>query len=296
MSLVLALLFWLLPASDGPTYSVEPYADPVHDAETNAKKFEDYNAWLAQNYATSPPHRKPELQQGLYRVIDSHLRLQFADNGEIAMQQGDPLLIECFGRASEMGIPGAEILLGRLSGFDGAGSSVELPTGFRLTLDGPWWRLGPIGESWTAVFPSHFMIANSIQRDTPIGQNRMAMISTGFAQPLNEEGESFPATIELIHRSSGDPVAFRDFWLEQKGIPLESARGAAPVEGFPSYKKYDFDKNRHHEFVFLDVGRHNVAVGLVGASGVYEWNRPHYIDFVRELRAALTEADATTAE
>jgi hypothetical protein len=223
------------------------------------------------------------LKEKLYLIIDSRVKELYAGRDEFVIPADDLILRETFRWASVMRVPGAQMVWSRLApGVTQADLPSTVPSAFNLTLNGSYLTLSASSPAWSATFPYHFMVADLRDFETSNGQRTlMSIVSTGFGRH-NGDGAS-QATLMLISSSGESPEAFSDFWLQGFGFDGEVTSGDNLPDGFASYRRFDAETKLHYEVLFPDSRKSLVAVAYLGIDGTYQWNRPHFLNFLKNL-------------
>jgi hypothetical protein len=288
---VIALIMTTASATAGRRiYSTAPLKDPIRDAAANVVEFVKFNNWLNSNLESAPPERRQALKENLFSIIDSHVRQLHAREGTTSPRDSDPILSECFMWATRMGVPGAEMVLRRLNPqrAQEVAPPAPLPASFKLMLNDEVFVLSSSLDAWSVTFPYYFMPYDIREYETTNGLwTQLAIVSTGFARHSDGDGYS-QATIMLVFSPAGSTSTFNDFWMEQFGLTVADAL-PEPVKGERAYRRYDPRLKMHSEVVFPSTGSGAMAIGYFGIDGTYQWNRPHFEDFLTNLQLKPAE-------
>ncbi len=291
MGVTVALTLYAAVASGGPrSYSAKPLKEPVRDAAANAAEFTKFNNWLNTNYESSPPDRRQALKEHLYSIIDSHIKQLHERQGVTYPSDSDLLLSGCYMWAARMGVYGASMVFDRLSTVKAPGVKppASLPDSFKLTLDGDLFVLSSSVDAWRVTFPYYFMLGDLRDFETTNGlRTQMAIVSTGFGRHVDGKGYS-QATIMVVFSPAASASVFDEFWLEKFGLTIAD-RLPEPVQLMPAYTRYDVKSKMHTEAVFPKTGSGAMVIAYMGLDGTYQWNRPHFEDFLANLLVKSAE-------
>lgn len=287
---VAALLSATVGSATGHSYSAKPLTDPERDAAKNAVEFAQFNNWLNTNYESAPPDRRQALKEHLYSIIDSDVKQLHERSGKTYPSEADLILSGCFVWATRMGAFGADLIVKQLDPDKAKllQSPASPPDSFNLSVDGEYFVLASSLGPWRATFPFYFMVGDLRDFETANQlRTQMAIISTGFGRHAGGDGSS-QATIMLVFSPTGTASGFNTFWLEKFGLSMAD-RLAEPVQGMQAYKRYDPKTKLHTELVFPSTQTGAMAVGYMGLDGTFQWNQPHFEDFLAMLRLNTKE-------
>lgn len=277
-------------SADDRGYSTTPLKQPLRDAAENALEFTKFNNWLNTHYDSVPAERRQALKEHLFTIIDAHVKQLHERQGVIYPPDHDLILSGCYAWATRMGVFGADQVLKRLDATRASEVNLQVPSPepIKLILDGEVFVLSSSGDAWRASFPYYFMPGDLREFETTNGvRTQLAMISTGFGRHADGKGYS-QATIMLVHSPSASVAEFEDFWLTKFGLKAGD-RMKELVRQMPGYRRYDATSKMHTEVVFPRAGSGAMAVSYMGLDGTYQWNRPHFDDFLARLHLKSPE-------
>ena len=295
-AVALAIVFSLVtPAVPGESskvipqagYSTETLRDPVFDSKTVAQKTSHFSTWFAA-YSRDKKvddKRTKNAREELYRLIDSHVKYLYQREGRIFPQKHDPLLEILFSSAEALGAHGGALVYNaiKFSASPEMPREMKLPDGMTLELKGDLFKIRSEAGEWHLTVPYYFMIWRVSDTMEPDGlRTQVVAISTGTARDRSEIGYS-SASLMLVFTMSQDFEAFNATWKERVGIRDGDDR-ISGVRGLRSFHHLDPDEILHKEFVSWPEPQGIFAVVYSGKEGSYQWNRPHFLDFLKALK------------
>jgi len=111
----------------------------------------------------------------------------------------------------------------------------------------------------------------------------MSIISTGASKDTSKAGRS-QATLMLFFSPAAELAPFESFLKSQLAIKGTDEVAALGVRELKSQKNFDSALGLHREIVTWASPKGACAVIYLGNDGAYQWNRPHFIDFVRAVQ------------
>lgn len=274
-------------------YSTAPLRQPLYAGADLAAQIEAYDIWLSENLDTIANVDVSAAREHLFALIDSVARNRFASDGVIYSERDAEDMRILFARAEGLGVYGGSLVLNQLIGVDEPVPQTQpetQPNTFGLTLDGTDFTLSSKLGGWSVSYPYNFMLWTLADFTPAIGARTQSVsLSTGFARHKNSSEHS-QATILLFYSVDGDTE-----WLERDmrayyGIPADSVPVEIGLPGLAAHKFLNEERNLRVEYLRIDPGEGKegalVAVYL-GIDGTYQWNRPHFLDFLRSLTASL---------
>ena len=87
----------------------------------------------------------------------------------------------------------------------------------------------------------------------------------------------------LLAGPGQDPVECERFWKSGLGFTGAETPRTLPFSGLESWSRYDAALRLHTEYTSWQTKKGPIAVVYSGMNGTYQWNRPHFIDFVRSV-------------
>jgi hypothetical protein len=264
-------------------YSEAPFQEPVFDQERVLVESVGVNNWLNANYRTLSPEQTRGVREHIHALIDSRMREQYAASRSL-VPKPDPLLAVLFSRAARLGVYGAEDIFRVVRGSSPlqTSSGPALPPGITVALNGEALDLSSSGK-WSVSVPATFFIFDLRTATESQGlTTEAAVIATGTAPDAAPPGYS-QATIAVIYTEGSRPSVFSATWLERFGVPQSVLPEGIDGSTFKSRRAYDSTTRLHKEVVFIESSRASMAVLYSGLDGTFQWNRPHFVDFLRNL-------------
>jgi hypothetical protein len=267
-------------------YSTEPIRDPIFEPARVVVETTAVNNWLNGNYRRLSPQQMKGPREHLYYLIDSRIKETFGRTGKVMPSDDDVVLELLFSWAERLGAYGGSLVYNRLR----APTSSEMPsllhppTGISIRMDGDLLEVKSATGHWTVEFPYYFMIWTIGDVDATNGlRTQLLALSTGTARDKSAVGHS-QATLLLVFSPRADSNRFLASWKEQLGIPALAEEKALGVRQLRSQYHFDPQSNLHKEIVSWTEKQGPFAVVYLGLDGTYQWNRPHFIDFLRAVR------------
>lgn len=273
------------------SYSTAPLRQPIYVQPDLTVQIETYDGWLSENLADIAAADVPAAREHLFALIDSLARSRFAAEGVLYAEEDSEDMKMLFSRAEELGAYGGSLVLNQLVGVKEAALQTKVPpNSFDLTLDGTDFTLTSKLAGWSVSYPYNFMLWTLADFTPPNAERTQSVsMSTGFARHTASREHS-QATILLFYSADKDTA-----WLEKDmrayyGIPTDAVEAEIELPGLAAYKFFNEERNLRVEYLRIDPGETQegalVAVYL-GIDGTYQWNRPHFLDFLRSLTASL---------
>lgn len=266
-------------------YSTAPLREPIFDSARVAVETASFNNWLNEKYGSLGSDQMAGPREHLYYLIDSHVKHTFDSTGQVLPVAPDLVLERLFSWAERLGVYGGSLVFNRVRGPAAAQQKPlnALPKGIDLDLRSDLLHIqSDLG--WSVSVPYYFMIGKVDDFTAPNGlRTQLAVISTGAANDRGEQGHS-QATLMLFYSPDADPAAFRTFWEKAFEIGKSDDRVSLGVNGLTSQRNVERAGLLHRELVFLDAGRGALGVAYLGNDGTYQWNREHFLDFLRAVR------------
>ena len=265
-------------------YTTATLREPIFDAAHVAVDTTVFNNWLAVNYEKLSENQMARPREHLYYLIDSHIKQQFEATGQILPKERDLILELLFSWAERLGVYGGNLIFNRVKAAESQamGPLMTLPTGMDLELKGDLLHVrSDLG--WDVSIPYYFMIGRLSDSAAANGIRAQIMIaSTGAAKDKGSDGHS-QATLMLLFSPGADMAVFRPFWEQQFEIKSSDEHVELGVGGLTSQRNLNAALRLHKELVFLKGDRGALAVAYLGNEGTYQWNREHFLDFLRAL-------------
>lgn len=273
------------------SYSTVPLRQPIYGQPDLTVQIETYDGWLSENLEDIAAADVPAAREHLFALIDSLARNRFAADGVLYAEEDGEDMKMLFSRAEELGTYGGSLVLNQLVGVKEPLPQTKVPpNSFGLTLDGTDFTLTSKLAGWSVSYPYNFMLWTLADFTPPnAARTQSVSLSTGFAHHAASREHS-QATILLFYSSDKDTA-----WLEKDmrayyGIPTDADAVETELPGLTAYKFFNEERNLRVEYLRIDPAETKegalVAVYL-GIDGTYQWNRPHFLDFLRSLTASL---------
>jgi hypothetical protein len=168
--------------------------------------------------------------------------------------------------------------------FEEAPAVMPVPSGFSLSLRKDMLLLDSEFGRWSVAVPYYFMPWNITEFEPTGGpRTQLVAISTGAARHEGQEGHS-QATLMLLFGAGADRASFARYWAKQLGFTGDEPEQALDVRSLKSRQRYDKSQNLHHEYTTWSGQNGQFVVAYLGLDGTYQWNRPHFVDFLRSVQ------------
>jgi hypothetical protein len=87
----------------------------------------------------------------------------------------------------------------------------------------------------------------------------------------------------LIFGPGADLASFAPYWTKQLGFTGDEPQQELNIRSLKSRQRYDENQNMHHEYATWSSQHGQFVVVYLGLNGTYQWNRPHFLDFLRSI-------------
>jgi hypothetical protein len=299
-SIVACLIFAasLSSAADvGPSVPQHGYAtstlhEPIFDGARVTVETVALDNWLNENYRNLDSSQMTGSREHLYYLVDSYIKQLFESTGQVLPKEHDQVLETLFSWAEPLGVYGGNLIYNRLKAPDVTAREplIALPKGMSLELTGDLLHVNS-SLGWDAFFPYYFMILRLADFTTPDGVRLQGMVvSTGAARDRGSLGHS-QATIMLFYAPAADPASFRSYVEERVGIVGTDEHVALGIDGLESQRNVYAGGLLHRELVFLKPDHGSLAIAYLGNEGTYQWNRQHFLDFIRAVKYGPASRD-----
>ncbi len=267
-------------------YATDPLRESPLDPAKVPVEFVGLNNWLNGNAQRLDAEQTQYIRETLFSLIDWEVKQLFARNGSIVAASDNDFLERLFFWADQLGVYGAADARDTVATDPGAiPARTAVPPTFGLSLERGYFTLSSHTADWRVSFPYHFMVWRLQEFVSNAGApTQIATVSTGFGHHQGRPGFS-QATLMILSSQSQSLAAFEDFWRPRGGIPPTAAARPIEIAGFSAYKGFDDATRIHTEIVFFEGRTGPVAVFYMGVDGTYQWNRPHFLDFLRSMTA-----------
>ena len=276
--------------SKGPVqggYSVAPLRNPIFDPAKVVVETKALNSWLGSNIRTLSYEQMKGPRERLYYLIDSRVKQLYAEEKQVLPRANDPILEILFSWSEKLKVFGGAYAFNavRAPNSKRMEPQLKLPAGIRLSLSKDMFTVqSDLG--WSVGFPYYFMIWN-IGDFTAKGGPRTQLIalSTGAAKDKSRLGHSQATVLFLFSPARAGFESFEEYWRKQLGIDATAKQQPLTVRELQSSHVVDGATKLHKEFTAWSEVSGSYAVAYLGIEGTYEWNRPHFLDFLRSIEA-----------
>ncbi len=270
-------------------YSTEPLAAAVFEYSEVTGATVVFNDWLKENYASLTPKTMPGPREHLYYLINSWVSYLYRGEGVVRPLQHDSVLQTFFTWSEPLGAYGGNLVYNAIKRESSAMMPpvLPVPSAYSLSVREDMFHLESKRGAWSVAFPYYFMIGNMkeyVANDGP--RTQLVGVSTAGAVHQGVGGHS-QATLMLLAGPGENPTAFEAYWTPLIGFAGNEPTRELPVGKLVSRSRYDASTRIHSEYVTLQAKSGAIVVWYSGVDGTYQWNRPHFIDFVRSLHSSL---------
>jgi hypothetical protein len=265
-------------------YTTTTLREPVVDAASVDAEARAIAAWLGANHRTLTADQTAT-RQHLYFLIESRVKDVYAREGRVFPKVYDPVLATLFSWAEPLGGYGGALVYNalRAPGRPAMTSSMTLPPGFTLALRDDLLELRSRYGGWSVTVPYYFMIWNITDVTATDGvRTQMVALSTGAVKD-NSAAQRSQATLALMFSPGGDAGAVESSWRKRFGITGDAERISLGVRGLVAQRTLDNSTRLYKEFATWTERQGPFAVIYAGPDGAYQWNRPHFLDFLRAV-------------
>jgi hypothetical protein len=266
-------------------YSVAPLRDPLFDQATVVVRATGLNNWLTDNIQKLGYEQMQGPRENLYYLIESRIKQLYAEDKRILPSKHDPILEMLFSWSENLGVFGGSYAFNAVKAPTTKAEipRLQLPVEIKLNLDADLFKIQS-DHGWSVRLPYYFMISQ-IGDFTATGGSRTQLLgfSTGAAKDKGELGYS-QATIVFIYSPAETSFdSFETYWLKQLGIEASIQQAPLNILDLRSRHVFDAAIKMNKEFVAWSKPSGSFAVLYAGLEGSYEWNRPHFLDFLRTI-------------
>jgi len=284
---ILLLLLSSLSAQSGETpiagYSTEPLRAPLFDEAQIAVETTALNNWLNANLHKLTYDQMRGPREHLYYLIDSRVRQHYEKEKRVLPEKHDLILEILLSWAEPLGVFGGSHAFNAVKApaTPPQAPGIKLPDSISLTLAKDMFTIQS-SFGWSVSFPYYFMVWNVGDITAKGGpRTQLVVLSTGAAKDKSEAGKSQATLMFMFSPEKHDEI--EKYWSEQLGIGAEVKRQELGVRNLSSRHVVDAPTNLHKEFTSWSDSTGSYAVAYLGIEGTYEWNRQHFIDFVRAI-------------
>jgi hypothetical protein len=267
-------------------YSTKPLEHAVFDPAQVAVEVATFNNWLNSNYSTLNVDRMKGPREHLYYLIDSRVKSIYARDQVVFPPQQDLVLRTLFLWSERLGAYGGNLVFNALPSEDlpRVGTLMPVPPGFELALRGDMLSLSSNAGRWSVAVPYYFMLWHVAEFEAKAGpKTQIATFSTGAAAHEGQPGHS-QASLMLLFGPGDDGESFVRYWASQLGFSGEEREEAIPGRSAGTRRLFDASRNMHREYATWRSPHGQFVVAYLGLNGTYQWNRPHFLDFLGAIR------------
>lgn len=292
LATLLAVLLAVANAATAAGYATSPLDDPPFDAEEVAKATAQLNNWLVENYPKLDLASRKGPREALFSLVSSHVAHLQAAYGTTFPTDADLLLQTIYSWAEPLGVHGGHLVFNELRSRQAEPTApempamLEMPSGFSIELEGDQLRLASKTGGWRVGLPYYFMVFGIDEVDTRNGgpRTQLVTLSTGAAPHEGVPGLSQSTLVIMAGPGQAGP-AFQRFWERAQGFDLDAEREPLGIDDLRSVRRFDEERKIRSELVGWLGTNGPIVVAYSGVPGPFEKNRPHFLDFVRSLRA-----------
>jgi hypothetical protein len=272
-------------------YAISILVNPLFEPAQLAVETVAINNWLIANYGKLTQEEIRGPREHLYYLIDSRVKQVLSESGSAALPDDDLILRTLFFWAENLGVYGGALVYNALKRPEASAQPQLMvpPETVALGFDGSMFQIRSHRDGWSVAFPYYFMI-NLISEFQAVNgmQTQFVSVATGAARHTSTPGHS-QATLMLISSPKADYAGFREFWMRNVGIAEDDELVDLGLRGLASRRTFDDEAKMHKELVFIEGEASVMAVAYLGIDGTYQWNRPHFIDFLRHIEVSPSE-------
>lgn len=267
-------------------YTTDILRDPLYNPAEVAVGAVRINNWLIANYEKLTYEQMKGPRERIYYLIDSHIKSLYQKEKRIIPEKPDFILSMLFSWTERLGVYGGTKIYNSMRPPKSAPkpSTMKFPASFSLALQGDRLEVADKEEGWSLKVPYYFMIGRIQEFKATNGmQTKLVIISTGTAADTSKAGRS-QATIMLIYSAGSNLINFTDYWKKMLEINDKAQELIIKSNGQKSLHTFSPAEKMHKELVTWQEKRGVFAVVYLGMDGTYQWNRPHFLDFLRSLK------------
>lgn len=262
-------------------YSVTPLREPLFDESQLVVETTAINNWLGENFQRLTYEQMKGPREHLYYLIDSRVKQLYAAENRVLPAKNDRILETLFSWSESLGVFGGAYVFNAVKAPSSAAKTarMKLPEGIDLHLTNDVFTLRS-NFGWSIMFPYHFMIWNVgdfTAKDGP--RTQLVALSTGAAKDESQAGRSQATLVFMFSPEKHE--TFVRYWRAKMGIGANIKPAALGVKNLESRFVVDEATKMHKEFTSWSDATGSFGVAYIGIEGTYEWNRPHFIDFLR---------------
>ena len=267
-------------------YSTTPLEAAVFEPAKVAVEAAAFNNWLNENYSSLTYETMKGPREHLYYLIDSWVSSLYERDKVVFPSERDLVLQTLFSWAERLGVFGGHLVYNALleKGAEPMPPLMEVPAAYALSLHKDMFRVDSKEGGWSVSVPYYFMIWNMSEFDAKDGpRTQLLALSTAAAVHRGIEGHS-QATLMLLAGPGQDAATFEKYWRAALGFTGEESIKDLPVADLKSAVKFDEATSLYSEVTSWQADTGPIVISYTGMKGTYQWNRIHFIDFLRSVR------------
>lgn len=267
-------------------YSTKPLEAAIFEPAKVAVEAAALNNWLNENYSSLTYETMKGPREHLYYLIDSWISSLYVRDKVVFPPKPDLLLQTLFSWAERLGVFGGHLVYNALQEKKSEPMLplMEVPAPYALSFLRDIFRVDSKQGGWSVSFPYYFMIWNLSEFDAKDGpRTQLLALSTAAAVHKGVEGHS-QATLMLLAGPGQDTATFENYWRTGLGFTGIESTQDLPIHGLKSAVKFDETTSLYSEVTSWQDKNGPIVVSYTGINGSYQWNRIHFIDFLRSIR------------
>lgn len=269
-------------------YTTDLLKEPIYTEVEIAIRSTKMNNWLNEYYEKLTSAQTKNVREDLYYMISSHAKNLYQQKKKILPDQPDIILDILLSWADRLGVYGGAEVFTHVRTTDFPMQKdvqiTKLPDFLSLEMKNDLIKVTAKREGWEFEIPYYFMIPEAKQFTATNGmKTQLLIISTGASKDTSKFGYS-QATIMLIYSPDAEASSFSEYWQKMIGLKDYTEERKVNIRNKKSFYIFDEKLNLHKELIFLRGLKGSFAISYMGNDGTYQWNRPHFIDFLRVLK------------
>jgi len=266
-------------------YSTSILDKPVFDMAHIAVDSAAFNNWLNTNYEKLSHEQMKGPREHFYYLIDSYVKHYYAKSTQIIPNQHDLIFETLFSWSEKLGAYGGSLVYNKLNSPDSAKQKpiLTLPKEISLNLENDLFLITSEKQGWKFKIPYYFMIwrISDVRVDNGM-RIQMVAFSTGSVKDKSQHGHS-QATIMFMHTPDKSLSEVSQYWIKGLGLDGDTTKKSLDFQGKESVYSYDESMKLHKEITTWKEKTGVYTVVYLGIDGTYQWNRPHFIDFLHSI-------------
>ncbi len=269
-------------------YSTNPLDNPVFNYAHVVADTPASNNWLNNNYSKLNPQEIRKTREHLYYLLNTYVSELYKRDKVILPKEPDLILQTLFYWSEKLGVFGGSLVYNKVKSEQMEPlSEFKTPQSFILSLEKDLYQLTTESNAWTIKYPYYFMTTRlQNYKASNDMQMQVVVISTGAARDNSPVGRS-QGTLLLAYSPSTQLEAFSNHWLNKFDIKLDTKPTPLGIRDLSSQHVYDKKTLLHHEVTSWASETGSYVVMFMGVDGTYQTNRPHYLDFISQLKQTI---------